>query len=173
MKPGSYQGARTATALVQYVQNELGNDSSIDNVQQITTFLDVLDCSKNSLCMIGILPPMEDSSVKQRLEYQKTLNKVSSATVDKPISWLWASGKEQKELEEVLNIGTNYPVLVAVADKKKMYSTMVQAFSYDNIVAFVDDILRGKVAVSPIQSLPQIVRVNAWSADGIENKDEL
>uniref|UniRef100_A0A0A9Z873 protein disulfide-isomerase n=1 Tax=Lygus hesperus TaxID=30085 RepID=A0A0A9Z873_LYGHE len=171
-RPSAYPGARTAEAIVSYVKSEIGQDA-VAKVPQVTSFMDVVTCAKNSICMVGVLPPMEDSSVKQRTEYLNTMKRAAAAVVDKPISWIWVSGKEQREMEKSFEINGNYPTLIAVATKKKMYSTMIQAFDYDNILTFIDDILRGRVSASPITDLPEISRVEPWSPTPIENKDEL
>ena len=59
-------------------------------------------------------------------------------------NWFWFAGGDQLDLERDLDLGFGYPAVVVVSPTKKLYATMRNSFSVDNLNEFLAGILVGK-----------------------------
>jgi hypothetical protein len=60
-------------------------------------------------------------------------------------------------------VGRQFPALVAISPTKKRFSVMRQAFSADNVAAYLGSVLRGREPTSELKPWPVAFRkVDPW-----------
>jgi protein disulfide-isomerase A6 len=77
-KMQEYDGPRDSSGIVSISLEKLDKFGYVPNVEQITnqTQFNEMCLDRVGVCILGFLPILEDSSVKERLRYLETLKKV-------------------------------------------------------------------------------------------------
>jgi hypothetical protein len=72
------------------------------------------------------------------------MQEVSKDFRGKPVSFVWSEAGAQAELETSLGATFGYPALVFLAKHKGAYSVMRSSWSKQNIVTFINGVMRGR-----------------------------
>ena len=73
-------------------------------------------------------------------------------------------------MESSLNLGSGYPVLVAISFTKKMFTVMRGAFQKNIIEQFIIKVLSGRESFTPFKQIIKLNTVVAW--DGKDKKPQ-
>lgn len=89
----TYNGDRSIGALVEFVSKHGGNSLKIKEIKTQSDFESVCDSSK-SVCFLGFLPSLEESTKAEREKYVKVIKGIASDSVELPIKFGWIEGKQ-------------------------------------------------------------------------------
>ncbi|XP_051152180.1 protein disulfide isomerase-like 2-3 [Andrographis paniculata] len=162
--PFPYEGARTASAIESFALEQLETNAAPPEVIELTS-ADVLEekCGSAAICFISFLPDILDSKAQGRNKYLDLLLSVAEKFKKSPYSYLWAAAGKQPDVEKHVGVGGyGYPAMVALNLKKKAYAPLKSAFERDHIIEFVKEAGRGGKGNLPLESIPEIVKTEAW-----------
>jgi len=134
-----YEGPREASGIVSFAIDKLEKYGIVPDIDQVVSnkSFEETCVEKIGVCIISFLPHILDSSSKERNGYLDTLKEVSKSTRGKQIYYLWAQGGDYYDFEQKLNLSFGYPAIVAVSHGKKKYAVFRNAFTSQNVKAFV------------------------------------
>jgi len=175
---GDYNGGRVAQDIVQYVEAHLDRVGAMAPVPEIVkpeVFREHCDPERSGvLCVVAFLPHILDDRAAAR---QARLEKLAEARrkVGRTFRFMWVVGGENADIEDRLGLGFGFPAVVALSPAKQRFSVMRQAFSADNLAAFLQSVLRGKERTSELRGPPLAFHaVAAWDGkDPPEPEPEL
>ncbi|MCO5602728.1 hypothetical protein L7F22_056865 [Adiantum nelumboides] len=172
--PTPYEGARTASAIVNFALDHLETNAITPEVLELTG-QDVLEknCEPAAICFVAFLPDILDSKAEGRNKYLDIMKTVAEKFKRSAYGYAWAAAGKQPALEQALGVGGyGYPALVALNVKKSVYAPMRSAFEAEPIIEFVKDAGRGGKGNLPIQSLPTLEQAQAWDGKDAEIIEE-
>ena len=166
-----YKGGRTFESLVATSLDRLESLGTGPKLPQLLGN-DVLNdyCGK-SVCVIGFLPHIYDSSVAERNGYLTSLVDISRKNRGKPVKFIWAQGGDFYELEQRLGLGSMYPSVVGLSLTKSRFAVMRSSFTQTDVENFVGKLLGGTVPLTELKEYKKLKDVQPW--DGEEHKQEV
>lgn len=146
-KATDYNGPRESTGIVEYAMKLLDESGVPPEITQLTSQGSFDEsCGNNRLCAILFVPHILDSGASGRNAYISMMQEVSKEFRGKPVSFVWSEGGAQADLETGLGATFGYPALVFLAKHKGAYSIMRSSWSKQNIVTFINGVMRGRYA---------------------------
>ncbi|KAI5653278.1 hypothetical protein M9H77_30465 [Catharanthus roseus] len=162
--PFPYEGARTASGIESFALEQLETNVAPSEVVELTG-PDVMEdkCGSAAICFVAFLPDILDSKAEGRNKYLEMLLSVAEKFKRSPYSFVWAEAGKQPDLEKHVGVGGyGYPALVALNVKKGAYAPLKSAFGRDQIIVFVKEAGQGGKGNLPLQSTPEIAKIEAW-----------
>ncbi|KAH7280411.1 hypothetical protein KP509_37G065900 [Ceratopteris richardii] len=172
--PLPYEGARTASAIVNFAIDHIETHVATPEILELTG-QDVLEknCASAAICFVAFLPDILDSKAEGRNRYLSIMHSVAEKFKRSAYSYVWAAAGKQAALEQAVGVGGyGYPALVALNVKKSVYAPMRSAFDIQPIIEFIKDAGRGGKGNVPIQSLPTLEQTQAWDGKDAEIIEE-
>merc|ERR1711871_369769 len=168
--PEDYNGGRSSSDIVQFLENIVESSLPPPEVVQITSNA-VFDenCATKSLCLIAFFPGMVDSSAKDRNGFIDIMKTVTEKKIYKKFGFVWAERGQQEGLENAFRIG-DYPAVAAINAKKKVWVTLRGAFSAKELSDFIGRIMTHS-RTEPLASIdewPKIQDAAAWDGNDAE-----
>ena len=117
------------------------------------------------MCLLGFVPHILDSGAAGREEALAVLK--AAATKEQRRSSQtyavgWAEGGKQMELQQALGVGEyDYPVVVVLSQKKKLFARLVGSFTERSIGTFLERTTLGQEQLSPFKDL-SVADAEAW-----------
>ncbi len=81
------------------------------------------------LCLVAFLPHIKDQGEEKRKLVLKELDDLRKKHLSKNLTFLWAQGGDNFDLEERLSLGFGFPALIAMNYSKGKFSTMRKSFT--------------------------------------------
>lgn len=170
-----YDGGRTASDIVSWVNDKYTANIPPPEVYQITT-QDVFDqnCQDNQLCVVAVLPHILDCQSSCRNKYIQIMKTMAEKYKKQQWGWLWTEAASQPNLEQTLGIGGfGYPAMAAVNSRKKLYVLLKGPFTETGINEYLRSLSYGKGSTEPLKDLPKITTTEAWDGkDGQMPEEE-
>ena len=174
-KVEEYNGPRETAGIVQYALDKLEKFGYVPETKQLINS-EILkeECeTRIGICVIVFLPHIADSSSTERNRYLDIIKEARKSNGGKPIYYLWAQGGDHFDFEDKLHLSFGYPAVIAINYKKKMYSVCRSAFSKENLVGFVSNLLNGKEHLSKLPDGIKVKKVDKWDGkDYVPPKEE-
>jgi len=172
----SYDGARTAEAIVKFATELAPDNTPPKPVLELTSDAVFTDQCASHPCVVAYLPHILDSKASGREAYLTILKEVSSKLKGKAVSVVWVEAGQQEPLAGTLEIGgSGYPAVAVLAAKKLKFTPYQGTFSSVDLSTWIGKVLVGS-GPKPlsITALPKIETSIAWDGkDGQMPQEEL
>jgi hypothetical protein len=111
--------------------------------------------SKGGICVVAVLPSKFDKHLDA---FKKVAGRWLGDSV--PVAnFVWLNEEKQEKFVDAFRV-ENFPGLVALNARKKLYSTLVGTFDEENVYLFVLKVLQGKQSLSKLDSMPSLEKVS-------------
>jgi len=162
-----YQGGRTSSDIVTYLQTVVEANLPPPEVLEITTPKVFEECTAKTFCVLAVLPGLANENAEARnskLEIMKQLTEKSASY--KKFGFLWTEAGKQSDLERVFGVG-DYPAVIVVKGNKMKFSTLRGSFSVADMHASIPPRTGGD-----FEKMPEIKEVEAWDGKDEEVAEE-
>jgi len=162
-----YEGGRTASDIVAYMEEKALESAPPPEVHQLTSDAVLeAECGSKQLCFVAVLPLLQDSGKGGRNAYIETLKQSAAKYKRRPFGWVWSEATLQPNLERALEVGgSGYPALVALNMKKGKFGTMRGQFSDKGVSEFVNKLVAGRQPTLSLSSKLTLTDVTAWDGE--------
>lgn len=160
-----YNGGRTADDIVTFARNLASSHAKPRAVKQLTgTDVWTAECGSQSICVVTVLPNIQDTTAKQRTAHIESVQALAKKTSSRPIAYVWVEHKSQPALEHSLGVsdGSALPAVYAVSAKKGVVSEYLGAFTVDGVSRFIKRLLSGKESTTPLILPSEMQTVTEW-----------
>lgn len=179
-------GNKTVSSAVDYKEERgteefynfiLRNYKEKKEVIQLTSNEQYEELCEKDVCLIAILPSLEDTEMKYFKSYVETLEKVLPSVRDLPVTFLWVIASDQLEMVQKLNLMFGFPTIIAIKVSKNIYSILKGNYSEKSIKNFIIQMMTGKASVENL--VPFKIKttskldLNAASSTSKQTSDEL
>lgn len=103
-------------------------------------------CEK-AVCLLALLPSLQDVSEKEFYSYIDILKKVLDNISNLPVTVLWVVATDQLNLIQKLNLNFGFPSVIAIKLSKNVYSILKGNFSEQSIKNFIIEMMTGKAMI--------------------------
>jgi len=159
-----YQGGRTASDIVQYVEAKLLQYAKpLELVELTSPELMDASCLNKQICLLAVLPDILDTGAAGRREYLAVVEQVAAQYKVRPWGLMWTGAQLQSELERSLNMdGAGYPAFVALSLKKERFAKHAGTFTFESLKSFIDGMMSGETRTSDLGTVGKVVKVAPW-----------
>jgi len=107
--------------------------------------------NKGGVCLVAVLP----SRFEKSLEQFKAVAKRWFGTEVVMANFVWVNEEKQENFVNAFKL-ENFPGLIALNARKKLYSVFVGTFDAETLYSFVLRVLNGKESLSKVDKVPKI-----------------
>uniref|UniRef100_A0A8C9I5T5 protein disulfide-isomerase n=1 Tax=Piliocolobus tephrosceles TaxID=591936 RepID=A0A8C9I5T5_9PRIM len=102
---------------------------------------------ETGICILAILPNMQDVTDYYFISYINTLNDVIKDISDLPVTLLWTPAGDQLDIVNKLNLSYGFPTVIAISFSKNVFATLIGNYSKESIKKFITQMMIGKASV--------------------------
>lgn len=114
---------------------------------QITSQEQFDELCETGVCLLAILPDLQDVSTNEFNSYIDILKKVQDNITNLPVTFLWVIASQQLNLIQKLNLNFGFPTVIALSVSKNVFSILKGNYSEQSIKNFIIQMMTGKAIV--------------------------